>query len=209
MFSGYSLAHIFSPQNILVIFIVLFSLVIHEFAHAITADIQGDDTARLNGRLTLNPVAHLDLLGIIMILIVHIGWARPVPINAGNFKRPRLSMILSVAAGPVSNIAMTILSYIILALVNPYSMSTFAFVLSTIAWINCYLFVLNILPIPPLDGSQIVRNLLPYRQAAAYSRLDPYGPFLLLLLFIIPYFWYYAFAPVANGLNGWIASWFL
>lgn len=207
LFSGYSFSNIFSLSNIIVIFIVLFSLVIHEFAHAVTADVQGDDTARQSGRLTLNPIAHLDLLGIIMIIIVGIGWARPVPINAGNFKRPRLSMILSVAAGPLSNIVLVILSYIVLASVHPVGI--WSTILYEIGLFNCYLFILNILPIPPLDGSQILRNVLPYRQAAAYSRLDPYGPFILLFLFIIPYFWYWLFTPVGNALNGWIASWFL
>lgn len=203
------MSSIFSPANILVIFIVLFSLVVHEFAHAVAADVQGDKTARLNGRLTLNPIAHLDLLGIIMILIVHIGWARPVPINMNNFRRPRPSMIIAVAAGPVSNLILAILSYLIVVVVNPYSMSFLSILLNDIAMVNCWLFVLNLIPIPPLDGSQILRNLLPYRQAMVYSRLDPYGPFILLFLFIIPYFYYWLFMPVADALNGWIASWFM
>jgi Zn-dependent protease len=184
--------------------------VIHEFAHAMTADALGDRTARANGRLTVNPLAHLDLLGIIMIVIAGIGWARPVPINSNNFRRPRLSMILAVAAGPLSNLVIAIIAYAILVLAFPISASTSfgPMLLSVIGFVNVALFVLNILPIPPLDGSQILRNILPYRQAVAYSRFDAYGPFLLLLLFIIPQFSTRFFQPIVYALSYWIMSWF-
>lgn len=198
---------LFTPQRILDIFIVLFSLVVHEFAHAFTADIQGDKTARFNGRLTLNPIAHLDLLGVIMIVLAGIGFARPVPINANHFRHPRRSFILSVAAGPCSNLIIAILAQLV-SVICPVNGMVIS-LLEQISLINVMLFVLNILPIPPLDGSQILRNLLPLKQAIAYSKLDVYGPFILLFLFIIPQFYYYVFYPLTAWLNQWIASWFI
>ncbi|MFD1675109.1 site-2 protease family protein [Alicyclobacillus fodiniaquatilis] len=195
-----------TPSYILTIFVVLFSLVVHEYAHALAADLQGDKTARLNGRLTVNPLAHLDFLGIIMILLVGIGWAQPVPINMNNFRRPRLSFIISVAAGPASNFILAVLSYFALSFVS-YS-SPMLNLLSIIGGVNVSLFLLNIIPLPPLDGSQILRHLLPYRQALAYSKLDTYGPFILLLLFIVPQFRNLIFGDVAQALSSWIWSWF-
>ncbi|WAH39067.1 site-2 protease family protein [Alicyclobacillus dauci] len=200
-------AKLSSPSYILTIFIVLFSLVVHEFAHAFVADVQGDKTARLNGRLTLNPLAHLDLLGIIMIVIASIGWARPVPINMNNFRKPRLSMILAVAAGPGSNLIIAILAN--LAAVLTQSSYVASALLQNIAIVNVSLFVLNIIPIPPLDGSQILRHMLPYKQAVTFSKLDVYGPFILLFLFIIPQFYSWVFGPITYSLDQWILSWFL
>ncbi|EPZ48901.1 site-2 protease family protein [Alicyclobacillus acidoterrestris] len=197
-----------SPFYILTIFIVLFSLVIHEFAHALVADWLGDKTPRRNGRLTLNPLAHLELLGIIMILFAPVGWARPVPINMSNFKRPRLAMILAVAAGPVANLVLAVLAYVVLAVANLGVTDWLTSILYRIAEVNVALFAFNIIPLPPLDGSQILRNLLPLKQAIAYSRLDVYGPFIILFLFIIPYFNTWVFSPFVYWLNGLIGSLF-
>ncbi|MFB5191206.1 site-2 protease family protein [Alicyclobacillus fastidiosus] len=197
-----------SPSYILIIFIVLFSLVIHEFAHAAVADLQGDKTARINGRLTLNPLAHLELLGIIMILFAPIGWARPVPINMNNFKRPRLSMILAVAAGPCANLVLAVLAYFVLSVVHPSYTGLLSTILFDVAQVNVALFAFNIIPLPPLDGSQILRHMLPLKQAIAFSRMDAYGPFILMFLFIVPYFDTWVFEPFVNLLSGVIASWF-
>lgn len=195
-----------SPTYILIIFLVLFSLVIHEFAHALAADLQGDKTARYNGRLTLNPFAHLELLGVIMILFAPIGWAKPVPINPNNFRRPRIGMIVAVAAGPISNIILAILCYFLLLRFHISGVGNT--ILGNLAFVNIALFLFNIIPIPPLDGSQILRNLLPYRQAVSFSKLDVYGPFILIFLFITPFF-QDVLGPLINGLSGMIASWFV
>jgi Zn-dependent protease len=100
-----------SPLFILQILIVLLSLVVHEFSHALAADLQGDKTARYNGRLTLNPLAHLELVGLIMILFAPIGWARPVPINPNNFRNRRVGYVLTVAAGPISNLVLAVIAF--------------------------------------------------------------------------------------------------
>ena len=174
------------PMFIIQIFIVIISLVIHEFAHALTADLLGDKTARMQGRLTLNPIAHLELVGLLMLLFAPIGWARPVPINARNFKNPRLGFMVTAAAGPISNLLLAILCIVAL-IVFPFSQFNMAGqILARGLLVNIALFVFNLIPLPPLDGSQIVRNLLPYRYLVWYSRLDVYGPFILLMLFMLP-----------------------
>jgi Zn-dependent protease len=179
---------------------IVISLSIHEFAHAWSADLLGDRTARMNGRVTLNPLAHLEPLGLIMILFAPIGWAKPTPVNASNFKRPRLDSILVTFAGPFSNLVLALICFALMMWVFPsyftnstVSVSDFLSQLVYMGFlVNISLFVFNLIPIPPLDGSRIVSNLLPYRYAVIYHRLDLYGPFILLLLVMLP--------PVRNGL---------
>lgn len=176
---------------------IVISLTIHEFAHALSADLLGDRTARLAGRVTLNPLAHLEPLGLIMILFAPIGWAKPTPVNGSNFKHPRWSLILVAFAGPLSNLILALICFASLAWVFPgfYNQGTLTYFLAQlITWgfyVNVALFVFNLIPLPPLDGSRIVSNLLPYRFEVVYRKLDLYGPFILLLLVILP--------PVRNG----------
>ncbi|QQE81283.1 site-2 protease family protein [Alicyclobacillus sp. SO9] len=149
----------------------------------------GDRTPRLAGRLTLNPLVHLDPLGLIMMLFAPIGWAKPVPINGGNFKRPRTGLILTAFAGPFSNLVLAVICFTILREWSIPTSSIQDFLHRLVSWgayINVILFVFNLIPIPPLDGSRIVSNFLPYKQEMAYRKLDVYGPFILLLLFLIP-----------------------
>lgn len=192
------------------VFILLFSLVIHEFAHAVTADVLGDKTPRMNGRLTLNPIVHLELIGIIAILFAPIGWARPVPINSRNFRHPRRDVIFVTAAGPLSNLLLACIAFVVLrigaATIDPTS--TLAIILSNVILLNISLFIFNLIPIPPLDGSQIVRNLLPLRAAIRYSRMDAYGPFILLLLLIMPFFSQSVYEPLIVHTSQWVGSWF-
>jgi len=201
-------ANLGNPTFILRVFIVLFSLVIHEFAHAAAATALGDKTARNAGRLTLNPVAHLELLGLIMILMAPIGWARPVPVNPRNFKRPRLGWFITTAAGPFSNLVLACIGLSLLRFGSMSQDGTAWLVISTFIFVNISLMVFNLIPLPPLDGSQMLRSILPARQAIAYSRIDVYGPFILLLLFIIPQFGNAVFGPLFSGANSFIASWF-
>lgn len=197
-----------NPLYIVQIFIVLASLVIHEFSHAFMADLLGDKTARLSGRLTLNPVAHLQLLGLIMILFAPIGWAKPVPVDMRNFKNPRFGLILTAAAGPISNLLLACLCFIILRIAPQIDFNLIGHILFIGALVNVSLFLFNLIPLPPLDGSQIVRNLLPYKQAIAYSKLDIYGPFILLLIFIIPQFGQLLFIPALESVTSFVASFF-
>jgi Zn-dependent protease len=193
---------------IIEIFIVLASLVIHEFSHALTADVLGDKTARLSGRLTLNPLAHLELFGLIMILFAPIGWAKPVPINARNFRNPRIGWIVTALAGPVSNLLLAFLCLFIIFLLPGVQFGFGGQVLELGVIVNVALFLFNIIPLPPLDGSQVMRNVLPYRQAVQYSKLDIYGPFILLLLFVIPQIGQMIFMPIVNFFVSLFASWF-
>ena len=177
-------------------FVIAFS--IHEWAHAMVAYSFGDDTAKRMGRLTLNPVSHLDPLGLIMILFGPFGWAKPVPFNPYNLRgNKRLGIILISAAGPISNL---ILAFIFLKLwiwtgqsewVATWPMKSielaegvfkFSFV------INTAMFVFNLLPIAPLDGSKILRYSMPARLDPHFDRFEPDGMFVLLLIIIIPVF---------------------
>ncbi|WDM03094.1 site-2 protease family protein [Alicyclobacillus cycloheptanicus] len=154
----------------------------------------------MSGRLTLNPLAHLEILGLIMIFFGPIGWARPVPVNPNHFRRPRLGMILTALAGPMSNL---ILALLCLALLNILFNSVGQFLGTLLyvgAYVNCNLCIFNLIPLPPLDGSRIVGNLLPPRQQLAYAKLEMYGPFILLLAFLLP--------PVQNDVFTPLFSWF-
>ncbi len=154
-------------ENILPRLIILITaLPIHELAHGFTAYLLGDHTAYRLGRLTLNPFKHLDLIGTLMILFIGIGFAKPVPIDTRNFKHPRLYMAITALAGPLSNILLGILSYIIaIVLIGVQSNSEFVkFVVDIMlhsALINAILTAVNLMPIPPLDGSRLLNLVVP------------------------------------------------
>lgn len=156
---------------------------VHEFAHAYVADRLGDPTPRSQGRLTLNPLAHLDPLGTLLILVAGFGWAKPVQINPANFQDWRRDTIIVAAAGPMANITLLFLLGVPFKLgISPeFSHPIGALLLTTIR-INAMLAVFNLLPIPPLDGSKVLMGLLPPAQAVSYARLQPYGVLILLLL---------------------------
>lgn len=207
------LQNIISPVFIFQFVAVVVSLTVHEFAHAWTADRLGDRTPRVAGRVTLNPVAHLEPLGLIMILFAPIGWAKPVPLNGANFRHPRRSLLLVAAAGPVANLILAAICVTLLRFVPPptsFGASVNDFLLQLLRWgfiVNVSLFVFNLIPIPPLDGSRIVASLLPSRLAYSYSRLELYGPFILFLFVLIPPLRNQIFLPLfATALN-WVASW--
>ncbi len=168
----------------------LFALTTHEFAHGYVANRLGDPTALRAGRLTLNPLKHLDPIGVICFIIMKIGWAKPVPVNPGYFKKPKNDMLLVSLAGPGINILLAIVSAIILKvallgdqLIPLFLLQPFVNMLAASIWINIMLAVFNFLPIPPLDGSKIFMGLLPRRLAAYYTRFEPFGFILLLVLF--------------------------
>lgn len=160
---------------------VLIAVTIHEFAHALVADRLGDPTPRQLGRLTLNPLAHLDVLGTLFFVLFSFGWARPVPVNPRNFAHPRQGMLQVALAGPLANVT---LAFVVGLLVKTQSLSgtLWGDLASMVVWINVVLAVFNLIPIPPLDGSRILESLLPLGQAAAYARIQPYGTVLILVL---------------------------
>ena len=178
------------PSEVLIILIpvLIFSLCFHEFLHAYTAYRLGDDTAYRNGRLTLNPLAHLDAIGSLMILFVGFGWAKPVPVNPGNFSNPRIDMIKVAFAGPASNLILAFLGGIIVRLLNFSGViigDVLVQFLYFFMYINIALAVFNMLPVAPLDGSQIFGNLISKNNPELAYKLQYYGPKILLGLILI------------------------
>ncbi len=160
------------------------AITIHEFSHALVADKLGDPTPRLQGRLTLNPLAHLDPIGTLMLLLVRFGWGKPVQFDPFNLKNPRRDAALISIAGPISNLSLALLLSLLLRLsIIP---SLIASILIPIIFLNVVLAVFNLIPIHPLDGFKIVGGLLPEDQAREWYTLERYG-FLFLLLLILPF----------------------
>lgn len=183
--------------NEIIIFLVpvLIAITVHEVAHGYVAYLLGDPTAKLAGRLTLNPIKHLDPIGAIALLIVKVGWAKPVPINPLYFKNKKRDILLVSAAGPISNFVLAIIFSliirVILTLFGSFHNSLLVSFFSTIIDIcsagiivNIGLGIFNLIPIPPLDGSNILASLLPNRIAASFMRFGKYGFIVLLLLFL-------------------------
>ena len=149
-------------------FVVFCTMPIHEYAHALVATKLGDDTPRLSGRLTLNPMAHIDIMGAVMILLVGFGYAKAVPVNPRNFKNPKAGMALTAAAGPASNLIMSVI-FILLSFFYA-------------AMINISLAVFNLIPIPPLDGSRIVGLLIPNK---IYYQIMKYERYIIIVVFVL------------------------
>lgn len=170
---------------------LMIAFTVHEFAHAYMAYRFGDSTAKNQGRLTLNPIHHLDPLGTILILIAGFGWARPVPVNRFFFKKPRLAGIVVSIAGPISNLIMGCLGFIIwYTLVGTgISASLPTFVpdfLDMFIQLNMLLFVFNLLPFPPLDGYRIIEDLVPANFRPKMTEFEKYGAIIFLVLVITP-----------------------
>jgi Zn-dependent protease len=171
---------------------ILLALTFHEYAHAYAAYRYGDDTAKQSGRLTLNPLRHLDPLGTIMIFLVHFGWAKPVPVNPGRLRNPKKDMLWISAAGPLANMVLALASGLFIRglLITGYTpdrhtaIGLLFFMLIMSLQINLALAIFNILPIAPLDGSKILSALLPARHEKLVSFLERYGPFILIVLIL-------------------------
>ena len=178
------------PIEVLIILIpiLIFSLCFHEFSHGYMAYRLGDHTAARNGRLTLNPLAHLDPIGSLMILFVGFGWAKPVPVNPVNFSNPRLDMMKVAFAGPASNLLLAFLSGLIIRLINTFDIMTSDYmdlIITYFMFINIMLAVFNMIPIAPLDGSQIFGSIISKYNSELAWKLQIYGPKILfgLILF--------------------------
>ncbi len=172
---------------------MLVAITFHEVAHGYVADRLGDHTARLAGRLTLNPISHLDLVGTLVFIMTRmIGWAKPVPIDPRNLKNPRKDMMWVAMAGPVINLIIGITSAVIyrwiiempvpenkflLMIIDPVGLMVYYSVV-----VNVGLAIFNIIPLPPLDGGRILVGILPQKQAIKYSQIEPYGFIILLVL---------------------------
>ncbi|MEW5795982.1 MAG: site-2 protease family protein [Candidatus Zixiibacteriota bacterium] len=169
--------------------VILFSLTLHEFFHAWTAMKFGDPTAARLGRLTLNPLAHLDLMGTIVMVAsgFRFGWAKPVPVNPLNLRNPRVADIWISAAGPLSNLALALLCGLIFRVTDAPEVVQRLLMAGVV--INVTLAFFNMIPLFPLDGSHVLRNLLPREMAAGYERFEQFAPWLLLIVVVSGLFW--------------------
>lgn len=197
---------------------ILIAITFHEVSHGLVAHKLGDPTAKMMGRLTLNPFAHIDLVGTILMPLLLIvftkgqfvfGYAKPVPINPMNFRNPKRDMAISAAAGPMTNILLSFLSMFILKfIIIPFSVlfpgSVSTFVMEPLAlifkWsviINLILAAFNMIPIPPLDGGRVLMGFLTHRQALSFSRIEPFG-FIIVLILIVTGIADYFVIPFVN-----------
>lgn len=160
---------------------LLLAITVHEFSHAWVANYLGDSTPKKAGRVTLNPFAHLDPLGTLMLLLVRFGWGKPVPINPNNFKNPRLGSALTGVAGPISNFLLANLLALIFKLSAVGGTEIGTFLLLAI-YMNLVLMVFNLLPIPPLDGSKFLAPVFPVLES---RKAEMYGPFILIAFVLV------------------------
>ena len=174
--------------------ILLISLTIHEAAHAWTADRLGDPTARRLGRVSLNPLVHIDWIGTVLLPIIAavsnlplIGWAKPVPVSVGNLRHPRRDFMLVAAAGPISNLLQAIAWALVLRVIVAAPDGDAAYFLQRAVIINLLLMFFNLIPIPPLDGGNVLLGLLPPQLARHYSQLRQYGFLILYALMLSGY----------------------
>ncbi|KWX76950.1 site-2 protease family protein [Paenibacillus jilunlii] len=187
---------------------LVIAFTVHEFSHAYFANKFGDPTARLLGRMTLNPAVHFDLFGIILLLIAGFGWARPVPVNRDNFRRPRLMGVIVSAAGPISNLLLGILGafiYAVLLGTGVMESITNEQLIRAIVWFfgifiqfNFFLFLFNLIPLPPLDGYRILEDVAPHSIRGRMQQYEQWLSFVFLLIIFIPGLREYTITPMNN-----------
>ncbi len=188
----------------------LLAVTLHEVAHGFSAEKFGDPTARLLGRLTLNPIKHLDPIGTIALLVFGFGWARPVPVNSNNLRRPHKDMVWVALAGPTANLMLAlfcalllrVVVYIAAMLTESTQFLSFIKPIGLMAafglYINVILCLFNLLPIPPLDGGRVLMGILPERQSQMLRRVEPFGMLLIVFLIFGTSLWSAAFGPAVH-----------
>jgi len=159
---------------------LLYSVVIHEVAHGWVAYKMGDPTAKWAGRLSLNPLKHLDVIGTLMLFLAGFGWAKPVPVNINNIADRRKGLIFVSSAGILANILFAFGALLVYRLLHPPSIGLAAVIIHYVAYINITLAALNLIPIPPLDGSKILMGFVSERTQYRLARIEPYGFFILI-----------------------------
>jgi Zn-dependent protease len=178
-----------------VLLVLVIAFTVHEFAHAYAAYKFGDPTAKQLGRVTLNPVEHIHLLGLLFFVLAGFGWAKPVPVNRANFSKPRLMGIVTTAVGPLSNLLLAFLGVLFIFISNEFhwlsgsstgvNSAVYVF-LNYFISMNLILFIFNLLPIPPLDGYRIIFDLSPRRAQTGLGRYEQWAFYIFLLLLFIP-----------------------
>lgn len=169
--------------------ILLVSITIHEYSHGRVAEAFGDPTPRVSGRLTLNPLAHIDPLGFLMLIIVRFGWAKPIPVNPYYFKEPEKDMAIVGLAGPAANFLAAIFLALLIRAFPPvfnYFPKFIVELLQYAVWINLALGIFNLIPVPPLDGSRLLKAILPYEAGRVMDRMEQQGFLILVILLIFP-----------------------
>ncbi|MBR3627409.1 MAG: site-2 protease family protein [Elusimicrobia bacterium] len=196
-------------KYIIPIAVLLFSVIVHEVAHGFVAYKRGDSTAKLLGRLTLNPIYHIDIFGSIILPAILVltnlpafGWAKPVPINMYNLKNPKTDMILVSLAGITANFLLAVCAGVLMFFIRTFFahmdvMVSLYVILQYVIVINIVLFIFNLIPIPPLDGSRVVLFLLPRELAQKYAQIERYGFWIILILLMTNILWK-IIGPVAN-----------
>ena len=202
-------------STLILLVLLIISLSVHEAAHAWTADRLGDPTARMLGRLTLNPLAHIDWIGTVLFPLIAIysgvpllGWAKPVPVNGHNLRHPRRDFAVVAAAGPISNLVQALLASILLMIlpggdtVGGGGMTLADFTLRFM-FLNVMLAVFNMIPVPPLDGGNVLAGILPEGAAQLIDALRPYG-FLILYALLLTGILEQVVSPIASAIFGWL-----
>ena len=186
----------------------LMAITFHEVSHGFIAYLRGDNTARSLGRLTLNPLKHLDIIGTLMIIVIGIGWAKPVPVNFNNLRSPKRDMIWVSVAGPLTNLLLAILSAVLIRIIVPLTepvpdssslqlfLEPVLLMLSFSVYINLLLALFNLMPLPPLDGGRVLMGLLPDRLAVKLSRIEPYGMIIIIVLVFFTDVFKYTILPM-------------
>jgi len=178
--------------QIILIPVIIFALSFHEFSHGWMANRYGDPTAKNAGRLTLNPMAHLDIFGSLALYLMGFGWAKPVPVDPRYLANPKRDMMWIALAGPVANLIVALISGILLSILLRLGLisgqSSLTMVLIMSLQINLVLAIFNFIPIPPLDGSRILGGLIPYKYQNELAKFEYYGPRILMGLIILSMF---------------------
>ncbi|OGU07575.1 MAG: peptidase [Geobacteraceae bacterium GWC2_58_44] len=188
----------------------LMAITCHEVSHGYIADKLGDNTARSLGRLTLNPIKHLDILGTLMIFVVGIGWAKPVPVNYNNLRHPKRDMMWVAAAGPITNFTLALLSALVMRVLvyagsgipSGSFLATFldpiTLMLAFSIYINLLLGIFNLIPVPPLDGGRVAVGLLPQGPSMALARIEPFGMIVIIALVFFTDVFSYVISPALS-----------
>lgn len=187
---------------------ILIAFSVHEFSHAYFANKFGDPTAKLLGRVTLNPASHIDFFGAFLLVFAGFGWARPVPVNRENFSNPRVMSLIVTAAGPISNLLLGIVGTFIYIGLNHFGVISHieGDTLSTslilffyyFNFMNYFLFVFNLIPLPPLDGYRILEELVPRTALVSLKKIENWAMFIFLLILIVPQIQMYTIGPLRS-----------